>query len=323
MKEIYVAGGCFWGVEAYFKLIPGIKKTKVGYANSEIVNPSYEAVCSGETNAVETTYLMYNPKVISLEKILSFLFRIIDPTSLNKQAGDIGTQYRTGVYFTDPADEVVIANALQALQKNYKAKIVVENKRLKNFYGAELYHQDYLTKNPYGYCHISLNDLKPEEKKVNKRAIYSEVLRHAEVLFTKDSHPISVLSNLSALIKDHFTKISWAGFYLDNGTHLFLGPFQGKLACETIRYQHGVCGASFTNKKALVVPDVHEFPGHIACDEGSNSEIVLPLYNASDELIGVLDLDSYEYDYFDEEDERYLSVLLTLIKKYLPTNYRL
>lgn len=323
MKEIYVAGGCFWGVEAYFKLIPGVKKTKVGYANSLIESPSYEAVCSGATNAVEATYLIYNPKVITLEKILSFLFRIIDPTSLNKQAGDVGTQYRTGVYFTDPSDEAIIKKFLAEQQKNFKARIVVENKPLLNFYDAELYHQDYLTKNPYGYCHVSLNDLKPEEKKVNKRMLYSDLLRHAEVLFTKNSHPLSVLSNISALLNDTFTKVSWAGFYLDNGKHLFLGPFQGKVACETIAYQKGVCGASFTSQQTLIVPDVHEFPGHIACDEGSNSEIVLPLYNAHDELVGVLDLDSYDYDYFDEEDERYLHVLLNLIKKYLTSHYRL
>ena len=309
MKQIYIAGGCFWGVEAYFKLIPGIKNTKVGYANATILNPTYEQVCSGETNAVEAVMLEYNPKVINLEKIISFLFRIIDPTSLNKQGGDIGTQYRTGVYYTDEGDKETISNSITILGKSYKGKIYVENLPLMNFYDAELYHQDYLTKNPYGYCHVNLNDLKEEEKKVNKRKLYSEMLSHAEVLFTEDSHTISVLSNLSALIKDTFKKVSWAGFYFDNGKELILGPFQGHLACETIRYDKGVCGYAFSNKKVAVVEDVHEFPGHIACDGGTNSEIVVPLYDNNNTLIGVLDLDSYDYDYFDNEDERYLSVL--------------
>lgn len=317
MKKIVVAGGCFWGVEAYFKLIPGIKNSVVGYANSKVLSPTYEEVCSGTTNAVEAVILEYNPKVISLEKILSFLFRIIDPTSLNKQGGDRGTQYRTGVYYYDPEDSKVIAKALNDLQKDYKSKIVVENAPLLNFYEAELYHQDYLTKNPYGYCHVNLNDLKPEERKVNKRKLYSEVLSSAEVLFNEKSHTISVLANISALLKETFTKMSWVGFYLDNAKELFLGPFQGKVACETIQYTKGVCGAAFTKETPIIVPDVSLFPGHIACDALTNSEIVIPLYDKNAKLIGVLDIDSYEFDYFDNEDEHYLQVLMNMIKKYI------
>lgn len=317
MKKIVIAGGCFWGVEAYFKLIPGIKETKVGYANSIRENPSYEEVCSGETNAVEAVKLTYNPKVITLEKILHYLFRIIDPTSLNKQGGDQGTQYRTGVYYFDEGEKAIIANALLMLQKEYKAKVVVENKPLLNFYDAELYHQDYLTKNPYGYCHVNLNDLKPEERKVNKRKLYSELLTKVEVLFTNESHTISVMSNLSALIKETFTKVSWVGFYIDNGKHLILGPFAGKVACETINYNSGVCGYAYRHKKSVIVEDVSLFPGHIACDDLTNSELVLPVYDKNNTLFALLDLDSYEFDYFDSEDEHYLKVILNMIKKYL------
>ena len=317
MRKIVIAGGCFWGVEAYFKLIPGIKETKVGYANSIRENPSYEDVCSGETNAVEAVILTYNPLVISLEKILHYLFRIIDPTSLNKQGGDIGTEYRTGVYYFDESEKDIIQNELNKLQKDYNAKVVVENTPLVNFYDAELYHQDYLTKNPYGYCHVNLNDLKPEERKVNKRKLYSELLTKAEVLFTDDSHTISVLSNISALIKETFSKVSWVGFYVDNGTHLYLGPFQGKVACETINYDKGVCGYAYMNKKSVIVPNVHDFPGYIACDDATNSELVLPVFDKNNTQFAVLDLDSYDYDYFDEEDEHYLKVLLSMIKKYL------
>lgn len=320
MKKIVVAGGCFWGVEAYYKLIPGIKKTTVGYANSKVSNPSYEMVCSGETNAVEAVILEYNPKVISLNKILSYLFRIIDPTSLNKQGGDIGTQYRTGVYYIHNEDEVIIKEALIALQKDYEDKVVVEVGALLNFYDAELYHQDYLTKNPYGYCHVNLNDLKVEERKVNKRKIYSELNQNVEVLFNEESTTLSILSNITALIKERFLKVSWVGFYLDNTKALVLGPFQGKVACEVIAYKSGVCGASYTQNRAMIVSDVHEFSGHIACDAETNSELVLPFYDKHNNLVGVLDLDSYEYDYFDEEDEHYLKVLLNMIKKHIDIN---
>lgn len=317
MKEIYVAGGCFWGVEAYFKQIPGIKKTKVGYANSKVINPTYEEVCAEETGAVETTYLAYNPKVISLEQILGFFFRIIDPTTLNRQGNDRGSQYRTGIYYTDPSDAPIIKRALTALQKLYSRRIMVEQKELVNFYDAENYHQEYLLKNPYGYCHVDLNALLPEEKKVNKKKIYQELLNNVPYLFNDDSHPLSVLSNFSALIKDHFTHVSWVGFYLDDSKKLILGPFQGKLACETIAYTKGVCGTSFSKKEIIIVPDVHEFPGHIACDDASNSEIVLPFFDSEKKLWGVLDLDSTMYDYFDEDDAYYLNELLTLISKYM------
>ncbi len=317
MKKIVIAGGCFWGVEAYFKLIPGIKNTKVGYANSKVVNPTYEEVCSEATNAVEAVLLEYNPKVITLAEIINFLFRIIDPTSLNRQGGDRGSQYRTGVYYYDKEDRDVITKAFNGLQNKYKAKIVVENMPLLNFYDAELYHQDYLTKNPYGYCHVNLNDLKPEERKVNKPKLYSELLKKAEVLFNEKSHTISVLANVSALLKETFSKVSWVGFYFDNGKELVLGPFQGKVACEIIAYDKGVCGAAYTKQEAIIVPDVSVFPTHIACDAATNSEIVVPVFDKNNRPFAVLDLDSHDYDYFDRDDKRYLKVLLNMIKKYL------
>lgn len=317
MKEIYFAGGCFWGVEAYFKLIPGVKETRVGYANSLVLNPTYEEVCAEETGAVETTYVKYNPKVISLSKLLEFFFRIIDPTAINRQGNDYGTQYRSGIYYVLADDQKVIAEALHKLQQKYPKPIVVENKQLLNFYDAELYHQDYLLKNPHGYCHVNLNALAPHETKINKRRIYNSLLENVKHLFNEDSSPVSVLSNFTALIKDAFPAISWVGFYLNDGKKLVVGPFQGKVACETIAYDRGVCGAAYTAKNPIIVPDVHEFTGHIVCDELTNSEIVLPVYDAANTLIGVFDVDSHMYDYFDAEDETYLSELLQIIKKYI------
>lgn len=157
-KQICLAGGCFWGVEAYFKKLPGVLSTEVGYANSDIEDPSYEDVCHGASSASEAVMITYDDSTISLPLMLKALFRIIDPTSLNKQGNDRGPQYRTGIYWVDPQDEAVIRKFIESETANYKKPIVVEAMQLQNFTDAEGYHQDYLDKNPFGYCHISLRD---------------------------------------------------------------------------------------------------------------------------------------------------------------------
>ena len=156
IKEIYLAGGCFWGTEHYFKMIEGVLFTDVGYANSVKENPTYEEVCSGETMAAEAVYIKYDSSVISLEMLLDMYFVSIDPISINKQGHDVGLQYRTGIYYTDKNDLSVINGVILRQQKNYDEEIVVEIKPLENFYAAEDYHQDYLDKNPNGYCHLPL-----------------------------------------------------------------------------------------------------------------------------------------------------------------------
>ena len=153
--KIYLAGGCFWGTEHFLKLLKGVLHTDVGYANGNIENPTYKEVCSGETNFAETVEVEYDPNIISLSKILDMFFKTIDPTSLNKQGGDIGTQYRTGIYYTDTNDIPIIKEALATLAKNYDKPIVIKLMPLQNYYSAENYHQDYLVNNPTGYCHIS------------------------------------------------------------------------------------------------------------------------------------------------------------------------
>ncbi|HEY8364097.1 MAG TPA: peptide-methionine (S)-S-oxide reductase MsrA [Haloplasmataceae bacterium] len=165
MKKIVIAGGCFWGVERYYSLLKGIEKTKVGYANGNIENPTYQEVKTGKTNFVEAVELTYDENVISLNKILEHLFRFIDPTSLNHQGGDFGTQYRTGIYYEDIEDKKLAIEFIKAMQKNYQEPIVVEVLPLHNFYDAEEYHQKYLEKNPSGYCHVNIHLIKPEEKK--------------------------------------------------------------------------------------------------------------------------------------------------------------
>lgn len=154
MKKIYLAGGCFWGVEHYLSLIQGIKETSVGYANSDIASPSYEDLKAHRSSASETVEVLYDEQVISLSEILELFFEIIDPTLLDQQGHDIGHQYRTGIYFTDKEDEAVIQGALSALETKYDKPILTELLPLENFTVAEEYHQDYLYKNPTGYCHV-------------------------------------------------------------------------------------------------------------------------------------------------------------------------
>lgn len=156
IKEIYLAGGCFWGTEHYFKMIKGVTLTEVGYANSIVKNPTYKMVCDGGTMAAETVHIKYDASMISLEMLLNMYFVSIDPTSLNRQGHDVGMQYRTGIYYTDENDVTIVNKVLLEQQRRYSEEIVVEVLPLENFYSAEEYHQDYLDKNPNGYCHLPL-----------------------------------------------------------------------------------------------------------------------------------------------------------------------
>lgn len=158
-NEIYLAGGCFWGVEAYFSRLKGITKTEVGYANGEIEDPTYEEVCIGQTGYAEAVYVQYDAEIISLEDLLFHFFEIIDPTTLNRQSLDTGSQYRSGIYYTNDDDIDIIKIVMHDEQKKYQKPIVTEVKKLKNYYKAEEYHQKYLDKNPNGYCHIDLSKI--------------------------------------------------------------------------------------------------------------------------------------------------------------------
>lgn len=161
MKKIYLAAGCFWGTQAYFKKIDGVVNTKVGYANGKTEDTDYTRVSS--TDHAETLMVEYDEKRISLRKILLHYFRIIDPTSVNRQGADVGRQYRTGIYYTDENDKDMIDNVYRYYEDKFGG-IVVEVKPLQNFILAEDYHQDYLDKNPNGYCHVDLSLLNLDEE---------------------------------------------------------------------------------------------------------------------------------------------------------------
>ena len=153
-KDIFLAGGCFWGTEHYFKQIEGVVETEVGFANGHTANPTYKEVYTDTTGYAETVHVKYNPDVVSLEFLLQMFFKAIDPTSLNKQGHDEGTRYRTGIYYTHDEDLTVIDKVFAEEQKHYQQPLAVETLPLQNFYSAEEYHQDYLDKNPTGYCHL-------------------------------------------------------------------------------------------------------------------------------------------------------------------------
>lgn len=158
-REIYFAGGCFWGVEAYFSRIPGVTGTVTGYANGTTENPTYEEVCANETGFAETVHVKYDSQIVDLGTLTTLFFEIIDPVSINRQGEDTGIQYRTGIYYTEEKDYEILSDMLDELQKQYEEPLAVELKPLVNFYPAEDYHQDYLTKNPGGYCHIDFSGL--------------------------------------------------------------------------------------------------------------------------------------------------------------------
>ena len=156
MKEIYFAGGCFWGTEHFFKLIHGVTNTEVGFANGNTNHPTYKEVYTDTTGYAETVHVVYDEHIADLEFLLNMFFKAIDPTSLNRQGHDEGTRYRTGVYYTDDSDLPIIRKVFAQQQALLSHPIVVEVEPLRNFYTAEDYHQDYLDKNPDGYCHLPL-----------------------------------------------------------------------------------------------------------------------------------------------------------------------
>ena len=153
-KDIYLAGGCFWGAEHFFKQIAGVVSTEVGFANGHTTNPTYEQVYTDTTGYAETVKVVYDPSQVALDFLLRMFFVAIDPTSLNKQGHDEGTRYRTGIYYTDAADRDVIDKIFDEEQSEFAEPLVVEREPLTAFYPADEYHQDYLDQHPDGYCHL-------------------------------------------------------------------------------------------------------------------------------------------------------------------------
>ncbi len=230
-KTIYFAGGCFWGVEEYFSRIEGVLDCVSGYANGKTENPSYEDVCNNNTGHAETVKIDYDTSIVSLQELLIHLFRIIDPTSLNRQGNDKGTQYRTGIYYTEDSQKETAKYFLEEMQKKYSAPILVELEALKEFFDAEEYHQDYLKKNPGGYCHINLslsNEPIVELEKFAKpnEAELKSKLSDLEYKVTQESATERAFSH-------EYAEKDEVGIYVDivSGEPLFLSSDKFNSAC--------------------------------------------------------------------------------------------
>ena len=153
MKEIYLAGGCFWGTQKYLGLVPGVLATEAGYANGATPNPNYRDVCSGSGHA-EVVRVEYDETILPLGELLEIYYEGVDPTAVDRQGNDVGKQYRTGVYFADPDDGPLIRRSLNALEERLGRRAAIEVGPLENYRPAEEFHQNYLDKHPGGYCHI-------------------------------------------------------------------------------------------------------------------------------------------------------------------------
>lgn len=234
IKEIYLAGGCFWGTEKYFSLVKGIVGTEVGYANGNTANPSYDDVCHRGSGHAETVRVWYNPTEISLEFILRLFYDVIDPLSINRQGNDLGHQYRTGIYYLDEQDREIIASSVKELQKSYDRPVRIEVMPLQNYYTAENYHQKYLDKNPNGYCHIGGEKFEKAKQaqdcKLRFKATPKEVLKDS---LTALQYNVTQNNATEPPFRNEFYNNFREGVYLDvtTGEPLFISSDKFESGC--------------------------------------------------------------------------------------------
>ena len=165
-ETLVLGGGCFWCLDATYRLMPGVKNVVSGYAGGKTLHPSYEDVCSGSTGHAEVVKIEYDPAQVTLEKLMEFFWTIHDPTTLNAQGNDHGTQYRSIILYTNDAQKAAADNSKAEAQKKFSDSIVTEIVPLKVFYAAEDYHQDYFKKNPTaGYCRYVVKSKVDKAKK--------------------------------------------------------------------------------------------------------------------------------------------------------------
>ena len=257
LKEIYLAGGCFWGVEEYFSLIPGVADVVSGYANGRSENPRYEEVCSSETGHAEAVRVMYDPSVISLKTLVEQLFAIIDPLSVNRQGNDVGVQYRTGVYYTDPADLPIIEDVFTDARRKLGAKPAVELAPLENFYRAEEYHQDYLKKNPGGYCHVdfsSLSSVRTEPQRAKESPDWSRYTRPREdelrAKLTAQQYAITQHAGTERAFSGEYDHHFERGIYVDvvTGQPLFSSSDKYDSGCGWPAFTHPIDETAITKR---------------------------------------------------------------------------
>ena len=234
LKTIYLAGGCFWGVEKYFSLMPGVKETEAGYANGSTASPTYEEVCSGKTGHAETVKVVFDPEELSLPFLLERYYSIIDPVSVNKQGNDRGIQYRTGIYYADEKDKPVIETSLKRLQQHFRQPLAIEVQPLRQFSRAEKYHQRYLDKNPGGYCHIPPAKFREASQARENEPVYrkksDEELRR---VLTREQFAVTRNNATEPPFRNEYFNNDRPGIYVDvtTGEPLFLSTDKFDSGC--------------------------------------------------------------------------------------------
>ena len=229
MAEIYLAGGCFWGLEEYFSRISGVLQTSVGYANGQVETTNYQLI--KETDHAETVQVVYDEKVVSLREILLYYFRVIDPLSVNQQGNDRGRQYRTGIYYLEEANLPTINTVVREQELLIGRKIAVEVEKLRHYILAEDYHQDYLKKNPGGYCHIDVRDAeKPLIDAANYEKPSQAVLRES---LSEESYRVTQEAATEAPFSNAYDQTFEEGIYVDitTGEPLFFAKDKFASGC--------------------------------------------------------------------------------------------
>lgn len=234
MSEIYLAGGCFWGTEQYLSSIRGVLSTQVGYANGNMEKPTYEDVCHRNTGHAEVVRVVYDPEILPLAFLLELYYESIDPVAVNRQGGDRGTQYRTGIYYVNDEDLPIIEHSIAQLKKRYADAIAIEVTPLRGFSPAEDYHQKYLDKNPGGYCHISKSLFEKAAKTVVNPTLYrapdGDTLRQT---LTKAQYEVTQNSATEPPFQNEFWNTFDPGIYVDitTGEPLFVSSDKFKSGC--------------------------------------------------------------------------------------------
>ena len=229
MAEIYLAGGCFWGLEEYFSRISGVLQTSVGYANGQVETTNYQLI--KETDHAETVQVIYDEKVVSLREILLYYFRVIDPLSVNQQGNDRGRQYRTGIYYLEEANLPTINTVVREQELLIGRKIAVEVEKLRHYILAEDYHQDYLKKNPGGYCHIDVRDA---EKPLIDAANYEKPSQAAlREQLSEESYRVTQEAATEAPFSNAYDQTFEEGIYVDitTGEPLFFAKDKFASGC--------------------------------------------------------------------------------------------
>lgn len=254
LKTIYLAGGCFWGVEKFFSLIPGVKETEVGYANGSTAAPTYEEVCTGGTGHAETVKVVFDPEEVSLPFLLEQYYSIIDPVSVNRQGNDRGVQYRTGIYYTDEKDKPVIEASLKRLQEQFKQPLAIEAQPLRQFSRAENYHQRYLDNHPGGYCHIPPAKFQQAAQAREAAPAYrkksDEVLRRT---LTPEQFAVTRKNATEAPFRNEYFNNDKPGIYVDitTGEPLFLSTDKFDSGCGWPSFSRPIKGELIQEKQDL------------------------------------------------------------------------